>query len=421
MTTTLVQTAPATTADEPLDVERVRADFPILRMRIHGKPLVYLDNANTTQKPAVVLEALQRFYRESNANIHRATHTLSERATEAYEGARERVRRFLNASNAAEIVFVRNATEGINLVAQTFGRMVVKEGDEILLTEMEHHANIVPWQMLCEEKGARIRVAPINDRGELILDELERLLTSRTRLVGVVQMSNALGTVNPVGEVIGLAHARGIPVLVDGAQSAYHMSVDVRALDCDFFVFSGHKLYGPTGIGALYGRQSLLDQMPPYQGGGDMIRAVTFEKTIYADPPHRFEAGTPHIAGAAGLTAAVEYLHGLGMERVGAHEAAVLSEAEELLAGVPGLRLIGTPRRRASVISFVLEGVHPHDIGTWLDAEGIAVRTGQHCAHPVMRRFGVPATVRMSLACYNTREEVRALAQALGKVREVFA
>jgi len=402
------------------DVARVREDFPILKQMIHGKPLVYLDNAATTQKPRIVLETLDRYYKEDNANIHRGVHALSERATRRYEEARVKVKQFLNAADAHEIIFTRNATEGINLVAQTYGRKNVREGDEVVISAMEHHSNIVPWQMLCEEKGAYLRAIPMNDAGELLLDEFEKLLNPRTKLVAVVHMSNALGTVNPVEKIIEMAHKHGVPVLVDGAQAIYHRKVDVQALDADFYVFSGHKLYGPTGIGVLYGKAALLEAMPPYQGGGDMIRSVSFEKTLYNDLPYKFEAGTPHIAGGIGLGAAIDYLEGLGMERVAAYEQQVLAYGTEQLTAVPGLKMIGTARDKASVLSFILDDIHPHDVGTVLDMEGIAVRTGHHCAQPVMQRFGVPATVRASLACYNTREEIDTLVRGLRKVKEVF-
>ena len=408
------------TPQRPFDVGRVREDFPALHQRVQGKPLIYLDNAATTQKPRPVLEALRRFYEQDCSNVHRGVHTLSQRATEAYERARETVRRFLNARSEEEIIFVRGTTEAINLVAHSFGRARVRAGDEILISAMEHHSNIVPWQILCEETGARLRVAPINDEGELILDEFERLLTARTRLVAITHLSNALGTIPPVREVIQLAHARGIPVLLDGAQAGAHLKVDVQELDCDFYAFSGHKLYGPTGIGVLYGKAEWLEAMPPYQGGGDMISSVTFEKTTYNRLPYKFEAGTPHIAGAIGLGAAIEYVTALGLDAIAAHERDLLIYATEALSGIPGLRLIGTAREKASILSFTLEGIHPHDIGTILDHEGIAIRAGHHCAQPVMERFGVPATARVSFALYNTREEVDALVTALQKVREVF-
>jgi cysteine desulfurase/selenocysteine lyase len=404
----------------PYDVERVRQDFPILRQKVHDKPLVYLDSAATSQKPQAVLDALVRYYSEENANIHRGVHQLSERATQAYEAVRIQVERFLNAAASREIIFVRGATEGINLVAQTYGGQHVGAGDEVIISAMEHHSNIVPWQILCEEKGARLRVVPINDRGEFLLDEYKKLLTDRTRLVAVAHVSNALGTINPVAEIIALAHRRGVPVLVDGAQAVPHLRVDVRDLDCDFYVFSGHKMYGPTGIGVLYGKADLLESMPPYQGGGDMIRSVSFEKTTYNVLPYKFEAGTPHIAGTIALGAAVDYLNGLGLDAVAAQEHDVLMYGTEVLSAIPDVRLIGTAREKTGVLSFVLEGVHPHDIGTILDQEGIAVRTGHHCAQPVMDRFGVPATARASLGLYNTREEMDALAQGLYKVKEMF-
>jgi cysteine desulfurase/selenocysteine lyase len=399
----------------------VRRDFPILSQKVHGKPLVYLDNAATTQKPRQVLEAIERYYSADNANVHRGVHLLSERATEAYERARGIARRFLNAERAEEIIFVRGTTEAINLVAQTYGRRNLAAGEEIIISAMEHHSNIVPWQILCEEKGARLRVAPMNDRGELLLEEYEKLLGPQTRLVAIGHVSNALGTINPVGRIIELAHQRGVAVLVDGAQAAPRMKVDVRELDADFYAFSGHKIYGPTGIGVLYGKASLLDAMPPYQGGGDMISSVTFEKTLYNKLPHKFEAGTPHMEGAIGLGAALEYVNHLGMANIAAHEQDVLAYATEQVATVPGVRLIGTAREKTGVLSFVLEPIHPHDVGTILDQEGIAIRTGHHCAQPVMLRFGVPATARASFGLYNTREEVDALVRGLQKVREVFA
>ncbi len=403
-----------------LDVRRLRGDFPILGQQVHGKPLVYLDNAATSQKPRVVLEALQEYYAGYNANIHRGVHFLSEKGTQAYEGARETARRFLNARESREIVFVRGATEAVNLVAQSWGRGHVGAGDEILITHLEHHSNIVPWQLLCGEKGAVLRVVPINDAGEVDLEAFERLLGPRTRLAAFAHVSNALGTVNPVRRMIALAHARGIPVLVDGAQAVPHMRVDVQDLDADFYVFSGHKVFCPTGIGVLYGKAGLLEAMPPYQGGGDMISSVTFEKTLYNALPFKFEAGTPHIAGGIGLGAGLEYVMGLGLDAIAAHEHALLDYGTQLLLKVPGLRLIGTAREKAGVLSFVMEGIHAHDVGTILDQEGIAIRTGHHCAQPVMARFGVPATARASLAFYNTREELDALAAGLGKVREVF-
>ena len=407
--------------DRSFDVEALRADFPILRRQVHGKPLVYLDNAATAQKPHAVIDSLSRYYEQENANIHRGVHYLSERATEEYAAARKTIQYFLNAADAGEIIFVRGATEGINLVAQTYGRANVGQGDEVLISAMEHHSNIVPWQILCEEKDAKLRVIPINDSGELIWEEFEKLLGSRTKMVAVTHVSNALGTVNPVRRIVEQAHRANVPVLVDGAQSVPHIEVDVQALDCDFFVFSGHKIYGPTGIGVLYGKSALLDAMPPYQGGGDMISSVTFEKTTYNKLPYKFEAGTPHISGGIGLGCAIGYLNGVGIERVERHEHELLAYATRAVGEIPGLRVIGTAAEKAGVLSFVMEGIHPHDIGTILDQQGIAIRTGHHCAQPVMQRFGIPATARASFALYNTREEVDALVSGLQKVREVFA
>jgi cysteine desulfurase/selenocysteine lyase len=368
-----------------------------------------------------VIDAVDRFYATDNSNVHRGVHLLSERATRDYENARLTVQRFLNAADPREVVFVRGTTEGVNLVAQSYARPRFRPGDEVLISHMEHHSNIVPWQMLCEQTGAVLRVVPIDERGEFLFDEYEKLLGPRTRLVSVVHVSNALGTVNPLREIIDLAHRRGVPVLVDGAQAVPHLAVDVRDLGCDFYTFSGHKVYGPTGIGVLYGKAELLEAMPPYQGGGDMIRSVTFEKTLYNTLPHKFEAGTPNIAGTVGLGAALEYVSALGLDAVAAHEHDLLAYGAEALAGVPGLRLIGTARRRAGVLSFVLEGVHPHDVGTVLDQEGVAIRTGHHCCQPVMDRYGVPATARASVAAYNTRDEIDALVRGLHRVREVFA
>jgi cysteine desulfurase/selenocysteine lyase len=382
---------------------------------------VYLDNAATTQKPRAVIDRVVRYYEEENANVHRAVHALSERATESYEGAREAIRRFIHAGEAHEIVFVRGTTEAINLVAESYGRTRLRHGDEIVISTMEHHSNIVPWQILCERTGAILRVAPITDSGELRLDEYERLLNDRTRLVSVVHVSNVLGTINPLEEIIHKAHALGVPVLVDGAQAVAHMPVDVRELDCDFYAFSGHKVFGPTGIGVLYGRAALLDAMPPYQAGGDMISSVTFERTRYNVLPHKFEAGTPDIAGAVGLAAAVDYLLGTGLDRVAEHEHALLEYATRALEQVPGLRLTGTAARKAGVLSFVVDGIHPHDIGTILDREGVAIRAGHHCCQPLMARLGVPATARASLALYNTREEIDLLTAALHEARKVFA
>jgi cysteine desulfurase/selenocysteine lyase len=403
------------------DVEKVRGDFPILREKIHGKPLVYLDNAATTQKPQVVIDRVARYYERENANIHRGVHLLAERATEEYEAARKTAQNFLNAARAEEVIFVRGATEAINLVAQSYGRTHVEAGDEVLITGMEHHSNIVPWQMLCEEKKATLRVAPINDRGELLLDEFEKLLGPRTKVVAVTHVSNALGTINPIRQMIEMAHARKIPVLVDGAQAAPHLKVDVQALDCDFYAFSGHKVYGPTGIGVLYGKSALLKAMPPYQGGGDMISSVTYEKTIYNKLPYKFEAGTPDIAGVIGLGAAFEYVKNLGIDKIAAHEDELLEYATRTISAIPDIRLIGTAKEKAGVLSFVLGDIHAHDVGTILDQEGIAIRTGHHCSQPVMQRFGVPATARASFGLYNTREEVDALAGGIRKVQEVFA
>jgi cysteine desulfurase/selenocysteine lyase len=408
-----LQAAPA------FDVEQVRRDFPILGRRVHDKPLVYLDNAATSQKPRSVIDCEALYYSEYNANIHRGLHRLSQEATDAYEAARDYIQRFVNAERREEIVFVRGTTEAINLVATSYGQRL-RHGDEILITAMEHHSNIVPWQLLCERSGAALRVAPINDRGELMLDAFERRLNRRTKVVAFTHLSNALGTINPVKRLIDMAHACGAVVLVDGAQAVPHLKVDVRELDCDFYAFSGHKLYGPTGIGVLYGKAALLDAMPPYQGGGDMIKQVTFAKTTYNDLPYKFEAGTPNIAGSIALGAAVAYLDALGREQVAAHEHDLLAYATKLAANVPGLRLIGNAVEKASILSFVLDGVHPHDVGTILDIEGVAVRSGHHCAMPVMAHFGIPATVRASFALYNTRQEVDTLFAALAKVREVF-
>ena len=402
------------------DVERIREDFPILQRSVHGKPLVYLDNAATTQKPRPVLETLERYYAHGNANIHRGVYLLSEEATAAYDAARKKVQVFINARSRREVVFTRNSTESINLVAQSYGRQNLGPGDEIVITHMEHHSNIVPWQLLCEQVHARLRVAPIDDRGELMMDELEKLIGPRTKLVAVVQLSNSLGTINPVEKIVQVAHERGVPVLVDGSQAAYHMPVDVQALDCDFYVMTGHKLYGPTGIGVLYGREALLESMPPYQGGGDMIRSVTFEKTTYADLPHKFEAGTPHIAGVIGLGAAVDYITGVGFAGITAHETDLLEYGTAALRDVPGLRMIGTAPHKASILAFVLKGAHPHDVGTIVDMEGVSIRTGHHCTQPVMERFGVPATARASVAMYNTRGEIDQLVTALHHVRETF-
>ena len=404
----------------PSLAERVRSDFPFLQQRVHGKPLVYLDNAATSQKPQAVIDAITGFYTNGCANIHRGIHALSQRATEDYEQARLKARHFLNATYSREIVFVRGSTEGINLVAQSFVRPRLEAGDEVLITAMEHHSNIVPWQMVCGERDARLRVAPMDDRGELILEEFERRLGPRTRFVAASHVSNALGTVNPVREMVAMAHRRGIPILLDGAQAAPHVPVDVGGLECDFYVFSGHKVYGPTGIGVLYGKAALLEAMPPYQGGGDMIASVTFEKTDYNVIPYKFEAGTPHIAGVIGLGAAIDYVEGIGLEEMAAQESELLHYAAAAVSAIPGVRIIGTARHKAGVLSFVLDGVHPHDIGTILDQEGIAIRAGHHCTQPVMQRFGLPATARASFAIYNTAEDVDALVRGIHKVREIF-
>jgi cysteine desulfurase/selenocysteine lyase len=413
-------TTMAAGARREFDVSQIRPDFPILRRKVRGRPLVYLDNAATTQKPQVVLDALTAYYSAMNANVHRGVHELSEVATEAYEGAREKVRAFFNARSTREIVFTRNATESINLVAQSFGRANIGAGDDVLISEMEHHSNIVPWQLLCEATGARLQVAPIDDRGDLIMEAFERAITDRTRLVSVAHMSNALGTVNPVADIVRIAHARGAAVLLDGSQAAYHMPVDVQALDCDFYVATGHKLYGPTGIGVLYGKEQRLEAMPPFLGGGDMIRSVTFARSTWNDLPNKFEAGTPDISGAIGLGVALDYLTGIGLDAISQHEADLLEHGTRTLTAMDGVRLVGTARRKASVLSFVMEGIHPHDIGTIVDREGVAIRTGHHCAQPVMERFGVPATARASMAMYNTREEIDVLAGALRRVRELF-
>jgi cysteine desulfurase/selenocysteine lyase len=414
--------APSASAPAPaaFDVARVREAFPILHEVVHGKPLVYLDNANTTQKPRAVLDALQHYYEHDNANIHRATHLLSERSTRAYEGAREHVRRFINARETAEVIFTRGCTDSINLVASSFARPRLKPGDEILISWMEHHSNIVPWQIVCEQTGAVLKVVPMTDEGELRMDEFDRLLGDKTKLVAMIHVSNALGTINPIETVIAKAHARGVPVLVDGAQAAPHLPVDVQALDCEFYAFSAHKMYGPTGIGALYGKRALLDEMPPYQGGGDMIATVTFEKTTYNVLPHKFEAGTPNIAGVVGFGAAVDYLGGFDMAAVAAHEDALLRRATAAIETIPGVTVMGRAAHKAGVLSFVLDGVHPHDIGTILDREGVAIRTGQHCAQPVMDRYGVPATARASFAIYNTAEEIDIFAEAVRKVNTLF-
>ena len=411
----------ANVANQGFDVAKIRRDFPILSRDVRGKKLVYLDNAATSQKPQAVIDAVKRYYEQENANIHRGVHFLSELATAEHDRARETIKNFINAESSREIIFVRGTTEAINLVAQTYGRTHVGAGDEVLITAMEHHSNIVPWQLLCEEKRAKLRVAPINDDGELVLQEYEKLLGPRTKMVAVPHVSNALGSVNPLAKIIELAHAKNIPVLVDGAQAVPHMKVDVRALDADFYAFSSHKMFGPLGIGILHGKGAFLEAMPPYQGGGDMISSVTFEKTTYNRLPFKFEAGTPDVGGAIGFGVAIEYLNRVGMDNIAEYEHELLAYAVRTISGVPGVKLIGTAKERAGVLSFVLEGVHPHDVGTILDQEGIAIRTGHHCAQPIMQRFGIPATARASFAFYNTKEEVDALAQGIQRVHEVFA
>ena len=409
------------TSTVAFDVERIRRDFPVLQERVRGKELVYLDNAATTQKPLTVAYALQHYYTNENANIHRGVHLLSQQATFSYERARGRVGQFINAAEPGEIVFLRGATEAVNLVAHGYGRQHVGPGDEVIVSQMEHHSNIVPWQVLCEEKGATLRVAPINKAGELILEEYEALLSERTKIVAVTHASNALGTVNPVREMTDMAHKYGAVVLIDGAQGVPHMSVDVREMDCDFYVFSGHKLFAPTGIGVLYGKKDLLNAMPPWETGGGMIQRVSFEQgTTYADVPMRFEAGTPHIAGAIGLAAAIDYINSVGPEIIAEYEDELLRYVTEQLAEVDGIKLIGTAKEKVGVVSFVMDDAHPHDIGTILDTEGIAVRAGHHCAQPLMQFYNVPATVRASLAFYNTRAEMDALVTGIRKVREVF-
>jgi cysteine desulfurase/selenocysteine lyase len=403
-----------------IDVAAVRGDFPILAREVHGKPLVYLDNAATSQKPRAVLDAISNLYTANNANVHRGVHTLSVRATELYEGAREKTRAFVNAAEAAEIVFLRGTTEAINLVANSFGQTRIRAGDEILISALEHHSNIVPWQLLCQRTGAKLRVIPMDRTGDLRLDEYRQLLNEHTRIVAIAHVSNSLGTVNPVAEMIALAHEHDIPVLIDGAQAVPHFRVDVRALNADFYAFSGHKMFGPTGAGVLYARRALLESLPPYQGGGDMIASVTFEKTTYNVLPHRFEAGTPDIAAAVGLGAAIDYLDAIGSDAIEAYEHELVGYAVDALASVPGVALIGTPQRRTGVVSFTIEGVHPHDAGMILDHEGIAIRAGHHCTQPVMDFFGVPATNRASFAFYNTRDDVDRLVAGIEKVKEVF-
>ena len=414
------QTPSSTHIRDGWDVERIRGDFPVLRQTVNGKPLVYLDNAASSQVPQVVIDRGSVYLEHEHSNIHRGVHYLSQKATTAYEGAREKVKRFINARDAKECIFVRGATEGINLVMHGYGRKFIGPGDEIIISAMEHHANIVPWQMLCEEKNAVLRVVPMNDAGELLIDEYEALLNERTKFVALSHVSNALGTINPVQEMIEQAHKYGVPVLIDGAQSAPHMPIDVQELDCDFYAFSGHKMFAPTGSGVVYGKAELLEQMNPFQGGGDMIRSVTFERTTYAGLPNKFEAGTPAIASQIGLGAAIDYLNSIGREAAAAHEAELLRYATERVSAIEGVRIIGTARHKASVLSFVIDDIHPHDIGTILDQEGIAVRAGHHCAQPVMQRFNVPATARASFAFYNTREEVDVLARTIEKVIEIF-
>jgi cysteine desulfurase/selenocysteine lyase len=404
-----------------LDVEKIRQDFPILHQEVHGNPLVYLDNAATSQKPMQVIDALDKYYQRDNANIHRGIHALSERATADYEQARGKVRDFINATSEKEIIFVRGATEGINLIAQSYGRTNLKPGDEIIISTMEHHSNIVPWQILCEQTGAVLKIIPINDDGELITEEFEKILGPQTKIVSVVHISNALGTINPIHHIIDRAHEYNAIAIIDGAQAVPHTAVDVQALDCDFYVFSGHKLFGPTGVGVLYGKTHLLEAMPPWQGGGDMIKMVSLEKTMYADLPYKFEAGTPHIAGVIGLGAAIDYVNAVGLDAIAAYEHDLLEYATVKASGVEGLRLIGTAEKKVSILSFIMESIHPHDIGTILDHKGVAIRTGHHCAMPVMTHFNVPATARASFAFYNTFEEVDRLIEAMEKAREVFA
>lgn len=402
------------------DVNRIREDFPILKQIVHGKPLVYLDNAATTQKPLQVLKELEKYYYTMNANIHRGVHALSQEATEAYEGSRIKIKKFINALGKNEIIFTRGTTESINLVAQSYGRKNFNEGDEIIISHMEHHSNIVPWQMICEERKAKLRVIPIDDSGELVFEEFEKMINEKTKFISVVYASNSLGTVNPVKKIIDLAHSYNVPVLLDAAQAVNHLKIDVQELDCDFLAFSGHKLYGPTGIGILYGKVNHLDSMPPYQGGGDMISKVTFEKTLYNELPYKFEAGTPNIAGAIGLGAAIDYVEKVGIDNIAKHENDLLEYATQRVSELKGLRIIGTSKNKISVLSFVLENVHPHDVGTFLDFEGVAIRTGHHCTQPIMDRYGIPATSRASFGMYNTFEEVDVLVNGLKKILEVF-
>jgi cysteine desulfurase/selenocysteine lyase len=417
--TTIVETA-VDVSKKRFDVNKIREDFPILMKKVHGKNLVYLDNAATTQKPVQVLNKLEEYYRTMNANIHRGVHALSQQATESFESARINIKQFINALGKNQIIFTRGTTESINLVASSYGRANVKEGDEIIISHMEHHSNIVPWQLLCKEKNAKLRIIPINDNGELIYEEFEKMVNKKTKFVSIVYVSNSLGTVNDVKRIINYAHKFNVPVLVDAAQAVNHIKVDVQDLDCDFLAFSGHKIYGPTGIGALYGKVELLEAMPPYQGGGDMISKVTFEETTYNELPHKFEAGTPDIAGAIGLGAAIEYVSKIGIENIREHEAGLLEYATKQISEVPGLRIIGKAKEKTSVLSFVLDNIHPHDIGTFLDFEGVAIRTGHHCTQPVMQRYKIPATSRASFAMYNTKEEVDVLVSGLKKIIEVF-
>ena len=405
---------------EPLDIAEIRSQFPILDVEVNGKPLIYLDTAATSQKPQVVIDALVDYYQRSNANVHRGVHTLSQLATDIYEDTRSKAQAFINARDARELIYVRGTTEAINLVASTYGRANVGDGDDVIITAMEHHSNIVPWQILCDERGANLKVIPMNDDGDLLIDEYEKLLGPRTKIVSVVHQANSLGTVNPVKQIVEMAHAHGAVTLVDGAQSAPHLPVDVQDLDCDFYAFSGHKLYGPTGIGLLYGKYDLLNEMPPYQAGGEMIASVTFEKTIYADLPAKFEAGTPHIAGAAGLGVAIDWVREVGIERIAAHEQTLVEYTTKRLNEIDGLTIIGNPKHRAGLVTFVIDGVHPHDVGTVLDSQGIAIRAGHHCAQPVMAHFGVPATVRASFGVYNTTDEIDKLYDGVQQVFEVF-
>ncbi|MBI2027127.1 MAG: cysteine desulfurase [Deltaproteobacteria bacterium] len=416
-TTRIIQSS-----DKPdlFSFKNIRLDFPILEEKVHGKQLVYLDSAATTQKPRVVIDTLRDYYEKCNSNVHRAVHYLGEKATRGYESSRKSIAQFINAEDVREIVFTRGTTESVNLVASSYGRTFLKPGDEVLISYLEHHSNIVPWQIVCNQTGAQLKVAPINDQGEIILEEFKKLLSPKTKIVSIAQVSNALGTINPLEKMIPMAHDVGAVVLVDGAQAASHMSVDVQKLGCDFYAFSGHKIYGPTGIGVLYGKAHLLEKMPPYHGGGEMILSVTFEKTTYNEIPYKFEAGTPNIAGAFGMQAALKYVSGIGLDNIAAYESGLLQYATLKLSRIPGLKLIGTAKNKACVLSFTLEGIHPHDIGTILDREGVAIRTGHHCAMPVMQRFGVPATARVSLGIYNNREDIDIFVEALLKVGEIF-